>query len=110
MLTCVCSVEPYSPPDDIHLISIASEGLTFNWTSVDPTCSEISYRVFTIDCGNCPNITNSTTVVCSGIELSGVTQTCSLSVQPVVCGDIISNFSDLLNISLQGNFYNNSLN
>ena len=88
-----------------QLISIASEGLTFNWTSVDPTCSGISYRISATGCGNCPSGTNSTTVVCSGIKLSGDTQTCTLSVQSVVCGDIVGNVSDLLNVSLQGDCY-----
>ena len=99
----ICFAEPYSPPDDIQLIGIASDGLTFNWTSeVDPTCSEISYRVITTGCGNCPRSTNSTMIVCSGIELFGDTQICSLRAQSVVCGDIISNFSDPLSVYLQG--------
>ena len=96
-------LEPYSAPYDVQLIGIASEGLTFNWTSIDPTCSDVSYRISASGCGNCPSSTNSTTITCSGIEqLSEDNQTCILSVRSVVCGDIVSNFSDPLNVSLQG--------
>ena len=102
LINTFCSAEPYSAPNDVQLVSITSEGLTFNWTSVDPTCSAVSYGVSATDCGNYPSSTNLTTIVCSGIQLSGETQTCTLSVQSFVCGDITSNFSDPLNISLQG--------
>ena len=94
--------EPLSPPHDAQLINISSEGITFDWTAVSSDHSAIVYRIFSTNCGVCPEQTNLTTIVCSDVHLSGESQMCTLNVQVVVCGDIVGSKSDPLNISLQG--------
>lgn len=96
-------IEPHPPPNMISLAH-AQPGpvseLTFNWTQVTSDCADTQYQIIS-DCGQCPRITNFTTVVCNGVHIPIV---CAFEVATVVCGNNISEDSDYgsLNISLKG--------
>ena len=90
-------------PTNVKLIDAHSGMLTFSWSPVTLRCSDFYYEI-TTDCGNCPQTTKSTSVVCSVLILSSVSRVCSLSVRSVTCGNIIGNWSDPVSVSLKGQY------
>ena len=64
------------------------------------TCSSLVYNIFALDCGVCPNSTNSLSVTCTNITTTG--PTCSFEVESVICDHLISNRSEPLTTSLKG--------
>ena len=67
--------------------------LTFNWSpTLAIDCGTIHYSISETGCGVCPISTPNTSVTCTDITLSPNSSIlCSLSVQPVVCGNIRGN-------------------
>lgn len=101
--------EPLLPPNNIHLSAIDPTHLTFNWNydnlhnimSVNiGSCFSHTYRIFTQNCGICPNSTRSSFVICTNITNDGIT--CSIAVQTEVCGNLISNMSESVIVFLKG--------
>ena len=77
--------------------------LVFQWESVEPSCEAIHYFINASNCGHCPNVTNNTTVTCTGFFLLDMyDQVCLLSVQTVVCGSITGNESRNVQVTLRG--------
>lgn len=79
--------------------------LVFQWESVEPSCEAIHYLINGFNCGHCPNVTNDTTVTCTGFPLDTYVQVCLLSVETVVCGTITGNESRSIQVTLRGMSY-----
>ena len=93
---------PFIPPSHINLTNVSTEGLTFEWNSVAPNCSAVSYTISSLGCGSCPSSTSTTSIICHGVQLNGESDLCTLSIQAVTCGNISGSFSNPLNVSLKG--------
>ena len=66
-------------------VNTVSKGiLQFSWNPVAPTCTAIQYNINADKCGRCPNATNSTSVICAGIEVDDE-ELCSFGVSTIVC-------------------------
>ena len=93
-------VDPLPPPHNVQLVRVTSEGLTFNWSSVEPGCSSLQYRTES-DCGTCTSDPLTTTfVTCS---IAAITDNvCSFSVRSVVCNNITGSWSSPVNVNLKG--------
>ena len=91
------------PPDDICLVSATKNALTLQWTSVSPTCAAIQYSIEQSNCGDCPNVTDQTTIACTSedgyAEFDG--QQCRLTVRTTVC-DVTGNQSEEVIVMLKG--------
>lgn len=87
MLSSILSAPP-SPPNDTALIVANSEQLLFTWSPVATDCIAIHYNISSsvANCGRCPESTIDNRVTCVPDLIMG--QTCNLTVQPVVCGNI----------------------
>ena len=107
MLASMNVADPLPPPSNLALAHIRPgfrNELTFNWTRVAPDCRDVQYQI-TSDCGQCPTITNFTTVICHGAHIpprGG--HVCSFEVKTLVCGHIDSD-SRHLSINLKGNMH-----
>ena len=86
----------------------SADRVVFKWNSVTTSCEAVSYLINASNCGHCPNVTNDTTVTCTGFSLDS--QMCLLSVQTAVCGDNTGNESRYVEVALKGmpvpNHYN----
>jgi hypothetical protein len=93
---------PFKPPSDVRVIDVGLQTLIFNWSQpLNLSCDAIKYSISATGCGVCPNST-STSITCTDITLSSnSTMLCSLSVQPVVCGNIVGNTSNTASITLE---------
>ena len=81
----------------ISNLNLALRKLTFSWSPVAPDCPAIHY-VLALNCGSCPTTTNHTNVTCTDVPINY--SICTFAVQTVVCGNITSNISDPINITL----------
>ena len=80
---------PYPQPNNVHLVDVNQEMLTFGWDSLGPNCESVVYGISST-CGSCgPATTNDTIVDCFNFQLSSnVTSTCTFSVNLMLCGSI----------------------
>ena len=78
-----------------------SSQLIFQWSSVALSCEAVHFYINASNCGHCPNVTNDTTIRCTGFSLN---QVCLLSVQTVVCDNITGNESRRVEVILSGMF------
>jgi hypothetical protein len=72
----------------------------FNWNPISTHCPAIQYKIIASNCGNCPTITNHTTVTCTNVPIDG--SMCTFAVQSVVCGNVSGNMSDVFHGVLKG--------
>ena len=88
-----------SSPIRLHLnkVDFQSNQLTFDWNPVAPDCQAVEYHIRASNCGSCPITTNNTSVTCTDVTSDGL---CIFFVETVVCGSIITNQNDTLNITL----------
>ena len=87
----------------LHLANINSNELSISWDqSVIDSCSQYHYNIFNQNCGICPDTNNFSHVTC---QLYGIPvhnrQECMLSVQPVICNDIVGVATLDINITIQ---------
>ena len=95
-------VDPLPPPLNVQLIRATPEELTFNWSSVEPSCSTLQYRIES-NCGICTTNSQLTASATCSIEMSTITDNvCKFSVKSVVCNDITGSMSVPVNVSLKG--------
>ena len=89
-----------SSPDKIYIgkVGFHPNHLTFQWNSVATDCPVIHYNILASNCGSCPTTTNHTNVTCTEVPTND--SICTFAVQTVVCGNITSNISDPINITL----------
>ena len=73
----------------------------FTWEPVNPAsvCSSLYYEPLT-NCSNC--ITASGSANCSISMITSIAKICSFAIRPVVCGNIVGNKSETVNIILKG--------
>ena len=73
--------------NDIHLIDVSPNMMTFTWDPVANLCPSILYHIET-NCGMCiENITTDTTVTCSRITTIASNNNCSFAVHAsAMCG------------------------
>ena len=91
---------PLPPPNDVRPILLVGGNLTFQWSSVAPACSNnLEYRINSVNCGNCV-LSSNTSATCYGVPQPMAT--CSFSVQSVVCGNQIGDFSRPVELMLKG--------
>lgn len=93
-------IDPFTPPNDIRLVDVQPQQVTFNWTAVDMLCQMVVYKIFSFNCGRCPPESASTSVTCTDVIASG--RVCTFNVQPVVCGNITGNLSNPVSVILKG--------
>ena len=102
--TILFFADPFPPPKDIHFTeaNASLSQLVFQWEPVEPSCEAVHYLINASNCGHCPNVTNDTTVTCTGFSLDMYDQVCLFSVQTVVCHNIIGNESGNVQVTLRG--------
>ena len=78
--------------------------LTFSWSSVLMTCPSIGYNITSMNCGVCPNFTLNTTVNCTITtnHTNGQIQTCTLSIQSIICGNYTGNQTNTITVKYKG--------
>ena len=78
----------------------------FTWNQVSLSCPAVYYNINASGCGICRNtiVTTSNYVMCNITTLS-LPQTCSLTVQTVVCGMIDGRISEPVTVLLKGWLY-----
>ena len=69
----------------------------FSWSPVTSDCLVLHYNILTSNCGSCPTTTTDTTVTCTDVPTNG--SMCTFAVQTVVCGDIVGDSSDSVNVT-----------
>ena len=98
-------IDPYPPPDGIHLASVSNGTLTFKWNPMlNLVCVSFQYSI-TSNCGSCHNNTIVTETVCSGLHLSTNSTNCTFAIQSVVCGNVFGNPSDPIMLKLKSKCY-----
>ena len=94
---------PPPPPRDIRLSSAKSGQLTFTWEPTSQHCHSLHYLINASGCGVCPNSTTSHAVTCHLPQhYHGSQQTCSFSVQAVVCGNVAGRHSTAVQFNMTG--------
>ena len=90
------------PPTDLKLVNVTTNQLSFNWSSVDPQCIELSYNISASpNCGNC--VSSSTSVTCSEFQLSTFAHNmCTVAVKSIVCENITGTMSSVVHVTLRG--------
>ena len=93
---------PFPPPNTLFIsqADFVSRQITFDWNRVVTNCSNlinIHYSILALNCGNCPNTTNHTTVTCTDVPTDG--SMCTFAVQTEACGDN-GNLSDNITLNL----------
>ena len=78
--------------------------LTFNWSPSNLDCDAIHYNISAIGCGVCPNNTSNTSVTCDVTLSPNSTMFCSLSVWPIICGNIAGNISNSASATLKSKY------
>ena len=69
-------------------LNIVSKGkLLFSWNPVAPVCTAIHYNINADKCGRCPMETNSTSVICTDVEIENE-ELCRFGVSTVVCSGV----------------------
>ena len=89
-----------APPTHVRLFDARPGELTFNWRASTDRLTELIYSIDS-DCGNCPNMTNTTMVTCPGLTLSTTPTMCTFSVHSMACGTIGSSIPIV--VTLAGN-------
>ena len=96
-------IAPLPPPNDVRPVRLLSGNLTFQWSSVAPACSwtnNLEYRInYSVDCGNCI-LSSNTSATC--YDVPQPIAACNFSVQSVVCGNQIGDFSRRVELMLKG--------
>ena len=94
------TVVPLPPPTNLSLKKSGQYYNTFSWSP--PTsylaCNIASknYHISTSHCGVCPNVTNETSVVCTGVPMDG--GVCVFGVKSEPCGN-----ETKIEVNLDGN-------
>ena len=95
------TTEPYPPR--VYLRSVDTMQLEFSWDSIPVNCPTVSYRIVSsTTCGSCPSATTHTTATCSNPIIND--ESCSFSVQSVICGSILGSVSEPLQLLPKSNF------
>ena len=94
-------IDPYPPPSYLQLAGVNGKDLMFIWEPVNPTriCSSLYYEPLT-NCSNCNTASGSAN--CSISMITPIAKVCSFAIRPVVCGNIVGNESETVNIILKG--------
>ena len=103
MIVCVCTLEPFPPPDDFRLSHINFlQRLQFTWTMNDTyrNCPSL-FRIYLYNCSSTCKFSRG--IVCS--DISTVAQICLFQLQYSICDDIRGNASNLVNVTLKGETY-----
>ena len=78
--------------------------LTFTWNPAFQNCPAVYYNINATNCGECSDTTTSNNVTCNynALVTSTVAQKCTLTVQTVVCGNIVGATSEPATVLLKG--------
>ena len=87
---CVNATDSISSPENIHLAAVNTTYLTFQWSESDTkkdTCSRLAYYiVHSSSCGECPEASIGTSVMCSIFNVEkDEGATCTFKVQTAAC-------------------------
>ena len=100
---CVCTLEPFPPPDDFQLSHINFlQRLQFTWTMNDTyrNCPSL-FRIYLTNCSSTCKFSRG--IVCP--DISTVAQICLFQLQYSICDDIRGNASNLVYVTLKGETY-----
>ena len=93
-------------PGNVSLIAASPSQLTFSWTPVTHSCSAVNYTLTTsLGCGDCSTTTSSPSATCIIDPLQPTDSeghTCTVSVQAVVCDNILGEPSAMSTFRLKG--------
>ena len=81
-------IAPLPPPSNVTLSLVNSSHLTFTWNSVSLNCQALHYKINTTNCGQCPSSTDTNSIACNIPNSITTEQTCVLTVEAVVCGNV----------------------
>ena len=95
--------DSYELPSIIQFKRLEKNQLEFSWNQATniSQCPSTQYIITTRNCGNCPNTTTDTTVVCTSVNASdSANGTCMFAVQKEVCGHLLGNRSEYFVVNL----------
>lgn len=96
-------IDPFPPPTNIRLLSVSSRQITFMWDAPMTMCEVLYYIINATNCGTCPKTSNSTTIICTDFEgYLSTPQLCRMTIQTVVCNNIVGSQSNEVLVTLQG--------
>ena len=93
-------IDPLPSPGKIMLSEVNRNQLTFSWSSASQNCSALHYNINATNCGECSETTTSNNVTCN--YNSNLPQICTLTIQTVVCGNIVGTTSKPVAVLLKG--------
>ena len=99
---CVCTLEPFPPPDDFRLRTVFLQRLWFTWTRNETyrNCASLSYIYLTNCTSTCNFSSDGIFIVCS--DISTIARICLFQLQLSICDDTKGNASDPVYITLKG--------
>ena len=102
IILIILFVEPYPPPDHVHLSSVGTRSLVFSWNPVNSTCSchVLVYNIASSNCGICPTNTTGTSVTCVRVPIDGIE--CMFQVQTTVYSNIHGPLSMSVSVVFKG--------
>ena len=91
----------FSPPGDIQLVEANNTHLRFSWSPDSLCCPSVQHHIMASNCGECPSITTTNTVTCSG-DYTRLTNDhpCSFAVQTIVGGELLGYVSITVTIPM----------
>ena len=95
----------YQPLSFVHLVDLIGSPnpeLVFTWSPVAPGYPDVYYNIQSMNCGDCMTKANTTTAICSNLQLSSSAVMCTFNVQSVVCGDTFDSVLDPAVVMLKG--------
>lgn len=103
LLCCIYfNLEKHPPLDNVHLSSVNSRSLTFNWNPVNSSCHFLGYSIVSRRCGVCPTNTADTSVTCHNVPVDGLV--CMFQVQTTICNNNHGPLSTSVPVTLKGEF------
>ena len=75
------------------------------WTNASESCPATNYKIISRNCGDCPQIVNSSIVTCNNFftAQSQEAMLCTFTIQTVVCGNILGEAADPIAVSMNSN-------
>ena len=95
-------IEPYPPPIYLRLAKANGKQLIFTWEPINHTSSCPSYYESLFNCSECAITSDSANCRLSTSIFTSDAKVCSFAVRTIVCGNILGNISETVNVILKG--------
>ena len=103
IVTICLLIVPLPTPSNIKL-AYNKGRLMLTWLPepVFLSCPAVHYNINATNCGKCPDTTTSNNVTCIIDNTITLPQTCTLTLQSVVCGNVLGTYSEPVTVIMKG--------